>query len=54
MSELPAYEITISVGILVVSTFAVGIMASKIYRVGVLLYGSKPKIGEIIKSVWKA
>ena len=31
-----------------------GVLSAKIYRVGVLLYGTTPRIGSILKSVWKA
>ena len=54
MSTVPWYEITISIGILVASTFGIGILSAKIYRVGVLMYGTSPKIGNFIKAVWKA
>lgn len=54
MSTVPWYEILISVAILIGSTVGVGFIAAKIYRVGVLLYGTSPKLGNIIKSVWKA
>ena len=54
MSTVPWYEIAISIGILVASTFWIGILSAKIYRVGVLMYGTSPKIGNIIKAVWKA
>jgi len=54
MSTVPWYEIAISIGVLVVSTFGIGILSAKIYRVGVLMYGTSPKIGNIIKAVWKA
>jgi ABC-2 type transport system permease protein len=54
MSTVPPYEIAISVAILMASTCGVGVLAAKIYRVGVLLYGTTPKIGTILKSVWKA
>lgn len=54
MSTVPWYEIAISIGILVVSTFGIGILSAKIYRVGVLMYGTSPKIGNIIKAVLKA
>ncbi len=54
MSTVPWYEIAISIGILVASTFGIGIFSAKIYRVGVLMYGTSPKIGNIIKAVWKA
>jgi len=54
MSTVPWYEIMISILILIVSVIGVGVISAKIYRVGVLLYGTTPKIGAIIKAVWKA
>ena len=54
MSTVPWYEIAISICILVASTFGIGVLSAKIYRVGVLMYGNSPKIGNIIKAVWKA
>lgn len=54
MSTVAPYKIAISVAILILSTFTVGIFSSKIYRVGVLLYGAKPKLGSVLKSVWRA
>jgi ABC-2 type transport system permease protein len=48
------FALYISVIILIASTCGVGVLAAKIYRVGVLLYGTTPKIGTILKSVWKA
>jgi len=54
MSTVPWYEIVISIVVLVASTFGIGILSAKIYRVGVLMYGTSPRIGNIIKAVWKA
>lgn len=54
MSTVAWYEIAASVGILAVSVVIIGYIAAKIYRVGVLLYGTPPKIGAILKAVWKA
>ncbi|MBP3436036.1 MAG: ABC transporter permease, partial [Clostridia bacterium] len=54
MSAVSWYEIAISIVILVASTFGIGVLSAKIYRVGVLMYGTSPKIGNIIKAVWKA
>ena len=48
------YEIIISIAILIGSTVCIGFVAAKIYRVGVLMYGTTPKIGNIIKALWKA
>lgn len=54
MSTVPVYEIIISIVILAASVAGVGILSAKIYRVGVLLYGTTPKISAVLKSVWKA
>ena len=54
MSTVAWYEILISVVILAGSVIGVGILSAKIYRVGVLLYGTTPKLGAILKAVWKA
>lgn len=54
MSTVPMYEILISVGILIASSIGIGVLSAKIYRIGVLLYGTPPKFGAIIKAVRKA
>ncbi len=53
MSTVAWYEIAISIAILIGSTIGIGILSAKIYRVGVLLYGMPPKIGTILKAVFK-
>ncbi len=54
MSTVAWYEIAISIAVLIASTVGVGFISAKIYRVGVLLYGTPPKIGSVIKAVFKA
>ncbi len=49
MGEVAGWEIAFSVGILVVSTVGFGILSAKIYRLGVLLYGTPPKPKEIVR-----
>jgi ABC-2 type transport system permease protein len=46
---VPWYEILISITILFLTFFGVVWFASKIYRVGILMYGKKPTWGELIK-----
>lgn len=48
MGNVSAWEVIISVAILVASTIGVGLLAAAIYRMGVLLYGKTPKPKEII------
>lgn len=54
MSTVAPYEILISVAVLIGSVIGVGILAAKIYRVGVLLYGATPKISSIMKTIFKS
>ena len=54
MTSVAWYEIAISVAILVLSVFGIGVLAAKIYRMGVLMYGTPPKMKEIIKAIRKA
>ena len=51
MSTVAWYEIAVSIVILVGSTVGIGVLSAKIYRMGVLLYGTPPKIGTILKTV---
>ena len=51
MSTVAWYEIAISITILIGSTVGIGLLSAKIYRVGVLLYGTPPKISSIIRSM---
>ena len=53
MSTVPWYEIAISIAILVASTVGIGVISAKIYRIGVLLYGTPPKLTNLIKTVFK-
>lgn len=54
MSTVAWHEIAISIAVLVVSVIATGFISAKIYHVGVLLYGNKPKLTSVLKSIWKA
>lgn len=54
MSTVPVYEILISIVILIGSVIGIGVLSAKIYRVGVLLYGTTPRIGAILKAIRKA
>lgn len=54
MSTVPPAEIMLSVGLLVLGVLGIGVLAAKIYRIGVLLYGTPPKLSNIIKSIRNA
>lgn len=54
MSTVPFYQIMISIAVLIASVIVIGIFSAKIYRVGVLLYGTTPKISSVLKAIKKA
>jgi ABC-2 type transport system permease protein len=49
VKQPPWYEIAISIGELIVTILVVLWVASRIYRVGVLMYGKRPNLPEIIR-----
>lgn len=44
VSDPPAWELTLSVGLLALATLGAIVVAARIYRVGVLQYGQKPSL----------
>lgn len=46
---IPAWEVIVSLAILVISFFVVVWFAAKIYRVGIFMYGKKPSIKELLR-----
>ena len=49
VSDVPVYQIAISLFILIVSVYFVIITSARLFRVGLLMYGKRPAIGEIIR-----
>ncbi|KAF5422588.1 MAG: ABC-2 type transport system permease protein [Candidatus Methanocomedens sp.] len=49
VSDVPVYQIAISLFILIVSVYFVIIASARLFRVGLLMYGKRPAIGEIIR-----
>ncbi len=51
VAEPPVWQIGLSMVILIVSTIGMAWLAGRIYRVGILMYGKKPTIPEILRWV---
>ena len=49
VSDVPAYQIAVSLIILIVSVYFVIIASARLFRVGLLMYGKRPAIGEIVR-----
>ncbi|MBF0595985.1 ABC transporter permease [Faecalibacter rhinopitheci] len=47
--DIPIWELCLSIFILLISTIGMILIASKIYRIGILIYGKKPTIKEMLK-----
>ena len=45
----PAWQVALSIGLLVLTVVAMVWLAAKIYRIGILMYGKKPSLPEIVK-----
>ena len=49
MSSPAWYEIVLSVILLIGATAFIGVLAARIYRIGVLMYGKPPKLNELLR-----
>lgn len=47
MTNVPLYQIIVSIIIMLLTIWATGWISSRIYRIGVLMYGKPPKINEL-------
>jgi ABC-2 type transport system permease protein len=51
MSNVAPVEIIVSVAIAILSTIGAGVLSAAIYRIGILMYGKPPKIGELLRTL---
>ena len=45
----PAWQIALSLTLLILTTIAVMYASAKIYRIGVLMYGKRPSLVELVR-----
>jgi ABC-2 type transport system permease protein len=48
-NNVPWWEIALSLGLLVATIYGLLILCGRIYRIGILMYGKKPTLPEIMK-----
>ena len=53
MSTIAPWQVLLSIGLLAACTFLVGLFSARVYRVGVLLYGTSPKLKNILAQFFK-
>lgn len=51
LTDMPLWEVAVSYGILLATIYLVVVLAAKIYRTGVLMYGKRPSWKEVIKAM---
>ncbi len=51
MEDVPLWQITISLLGTLLTSILCGWLGAKIYRIGILLYGNPPKLGELVKAM---
>jgi ABC-2 type transport system permease protein len=49
LTPVPAWQLFTSIGLLLATTAATMWFAARVYRVGILMYGKKPSLGEIVR-----
>jgi len=50
----PAWQIALSVAIMLASIYIAGVLSAKIFRVGILMYGKRPDVREVFKWLRRA
>jgi len=53
-SGIPTWELALSIALLVISIIGALVLAAKVFRTFLLMYGKRPKLGEIIKCLREA
>jgi ABC-2 type transport system permease protein len=50
LSEIPLWELAVSIGILILSVLGLFILTTKLFRTYLLMYGKRPDFNEIVRS----
>ena len=53
ISNVSTLEIILSILVLIVSTYFIGWLSARIYRVGILMYGEKPNLIKLMAAIFK-
>ncbi len=54
VSEIPAWELVLSISLLIAGIIGGMVLAAKAFRVFLLMYGKTPKLGEILRLLRQA
>lgn len=48
MTDVPLFQLLLSIALMLLTTFGLGWISARIYRIGVLMYGKPPKVRELV------
>ena len=54
LSEISAWELALSIGVLAISIVIAMWLAAKVFRMGLLMYGKRPSFKEIARAIREA
>ena len=54
MTDVPGWSIVLSVALMLLTIYATGSLSSRIYRLGVLMYGKPPRLAELVRLMRQA
>ena len=49
MTDVPGWQIALSLFLMVGTTIGIGWVSARIYRIGVLMYGKPPRLPELVR-----
>jgi ABC-2 type transport system permease protein len=49
MTEVPLYQVLISIALMLLTIAGLGWLSARIYRIGILMYGKPPRFGELVR-----
>jgi ABC-2 type transport system permease protein len=54
LTDIPAWELALSITLLIASIIGALVLAAKVFRTFLLMYGKRPRLGEIIRCLREA
>ena len=51
LSSVPAWQIALSIAFSLAAIWGLTLLAGRLYRVGVLMYGKPPRLGDVVRAL---
>lgn len=49
MSDVPLFQLLLSIALMLLTTYGLGWLSARIYRIGILMYGKPPRVRELVR-----